>query len=57
MRQFEEVKESLFPKNGVQERSQNFLNFCGNGEIFSFLEKIKSAIDPMENELIILNLD
>lgn len=57
MRQLEEVKESLFPKNGVQERRLNFLNFCGNGEVFSFLEKIKSAIDPMENELIVLNLD
>ncbi len=57
MRQLEEVKESLFPKNGVQERNQNFLNYCGNGEVFSFIEKIKSAIDPLENELIVLNLD
>lgn len=57
MRQMEDVHENLFPKNGVQERNQNFLNFCGNGEVFSFLEKIKMAIDPLENELIILNLD
>lgn len=57
MRQMEEVYENLFPKNGVQERTQNFLNFCGDGEVFSFIKKIKSAIDPLENELIILNLD
>lgn len=57
MRQMEEIKENLFPKNGVQERNQNFLNFCGDGEVFSFIKKIKSAIDPLENELIILNLD
>ena len=57
MRQLEEINENLFPKNGVQERHQNFLNFCGNGEVFSFIKKLKTAIDPLENELIILNLD
>lgn len=57
MKQLEDIKDKLFPENGVQERKDNFFSFCANGEVFSLLEKLKSAIDPLENDLIILNLD
>lgn len=57
MKQLEDIKEKLFPQNGVQERVDNFFSFCAGGEVYSFLENLKSAIDPFEKDLIILHLD
>lgn len=57
MKQLEDIHEKMFPQNGVQERKDNFFSFCADGNVFSLLENLKSAIDPEENDLIVLNLD
>ncbi len=57
MKQLEDIHEKMFPQSGVQERKDNFFSFCASGEVFPLLETLKSAIDPTENDLIILNLD
>lgn len=57
MKQLEDVKEKLFPQNGVQERKDNFFSFCASGDIFPFLDLLKDAIDPLEKDLIVLELE
>lgn len=57
MKQLEDVKEKLFPQNGVQERKDNFFSFCASGDVFPFLDLLKDAIDPLEKDLIVVELD
>lgn len=57
MKQLEDVKEKLFPQNGVQERKDNFFSFCASGDVFPFLDLLKDAIDPLEKDLIVIELD
>jgi len=57
MKQLEDIKSKMFPHNHVQERTDNFFSFCAGGEVYSLLENLKSAIDPFEKDLILLNLD
>jgi|TARA_R110000737_G_scaffold202403_1_gene221655 bacillithiol biosynthesis cysteine-adding enzyme BshC len=56
LKQMDQIKDKLFPNNGLQERSANFFNFCSDGEVRSHLDKIKSAIDPFEKDFIVLYL-
>lgn len=46
LRQIDEVKEALFPNGGLQERSDNFLNFYQQDP--DFIQKILSAFDPFD---------
>lgn len=57
LKQLEDIKSKQFPRGGVQERSENFFSFCASGEVFSRIAFIKNAIDPFENDLIVLQLD
>lgn len=57
MKQLEDVKEKLFPQNCVQERKDNFFSFCASGDVFPFLDLLKDAIDPLEKDLIVVNLN
>ena len=57
MKQLEDIHEKMFPQQGVQERKENFLSFCAQGDVSSFINQLKSAIDPWEKDLIVLNLD
>lgn len=56
LKQMDQVRDKLFPNNGLQERSANFFNFCADGQVRSHLDKIKSAIDPFEKDFIVLYL-
>jgi bacillithiol biosynthesis cysteine-adding enzyme BshC len=56
LKQMDQIKEKLFPNNGLQERSTNFFNFCSDGNVRSHLDKIKTAIDPFEKDFIVLYL-
>ena len=49
----DQIKERLF-FGGMQERSLNFFHFCGDGQVFSNLEKLRKAIQPLEKDLIVL---
>ena len=57
MKQIEDFKLKLFPNNQLQERTESFLSFCKDGNISSRLDQVKVAMDPFENDLIILLLD
>ncbi len=46
IRQLLAVKEELFPKDGLQERTENFLTFYLNDR--TFLRKMQSAFDPFD---------
>jgi bacillithiol biosynthesis cysteine-adding enzyme BshC len=46
LRQIDEVKESLFPNGGLQERSDNFLNFYQQDP--DFIQKVLSVFDPFD---------
>lgn len=51
--QLRALKEKLFPSNGLQERSDNFLPyFLKNGE--AFLDEIKSALAPFDPGFVVL---
>ena len=51
----EKIKEALFPNNGLQERHQNLLHFCNQGNYSETIEELFEAIDPLSNDFIIIN--
>lgn len=53
LKQMDQIKDKLFPKGGLQERSASFFQFCADGEVFSHLNRFKSAIEPFENDFIV----
>ncbi len=57
MKQLEDLKFKLFPKNGLQERTESFLSFCKDGNISKMIDVVKNEMDPFENDLIVLLLD
>lgn len=52
LRQIEEVKEALFPSGGLQERSDNFLNFYQSDS--GFIKKLLNRFDPFDYSFNIL---
>ena len=46
LRQIDEVKEALFPNGGLQERSDNFLNFYQQDP--DFIQKVLNTFDPFD---------
>lgn len=52
LRQIEEVKDYLFPNGGLQERSDNFLNFYQQDS--GFINKILDAFDPFDFQFNLL---
>ncbi len=52
LRQIEEVKDYLFPNGGLQERSDNFLNFYQQDP--QFIKKILNAFDPFDFQFNLL---
>lgn len=52
LRQIEEVKDYLFPNGGLQERSDNFLNFYQEDP--AFIQKVLAAFDPFDFQLNLL---
>jgi bacillithiol biosynthesis cysteine-adding enzyme BshC len=57
MKQLEDLKEKLFPNNGLQERTESFLTFCKDGNISKMIDAVKNEMNPFENDLIVLLLD
>lgn len=54
LKQIEDLKIKLFPNNALQERNDNFLNFCPNGDYEKLISDLFDAIEPFENDLIVL---
>lgn len=46
LRQIESVKDTLFPGGGLQERTDNFLNFCQQDP--SFVKKLVDRLEPFD---------
>jgi uncharacterized protein YllA (UPF0747 family) len=46
LRQIETVKDSLFPGGGLQERTDNFLNFYQQDQLF--VQKLIEHLDPFD---------
>lgn len=55
LRQVEEVKDALFPKGNLQERSENFLNFYQPDPLF--IKKILERFDPFDFRMNIFQYD
>lgn len=55
MRQVDEIKDYLFPGNGLQERKENFLPFYQNDP--TFLKKLLKNLNPFELKFHILRWD
>jgi bacillithiol synthase len=53
LKTMEQIKDRLF-FGGMQERSLNFFHFCVDGQVKSHLDKLNSAIDALEKDLIVL---
>ncbi|MGE0590446.1 MAG: bacillithiol biosynthesis cysteine-adding enzyme BshC [Cyclobacteriaceae bacterium] len=53
LRQIGEVKEALFPAGGLQERSDNFLNFYQSDS--DFINKLLLAFDPFDFQFNVLS--
>jgi bacillithiol biosynthesis cysteine-adding enzyme BshC len=56
LKQIEDIKRKLFPQNGLQERHDNFLNFCADGNYKGFIQGIYDVIDPFEKDMILVNI-
>lgn len=56
LRMLEETRNKFFPNGGLQERTENFISFCPDGEYAAFIRGIYDHIDPFEKDLIILEL-
>jgi len=52
LRQIGEVKDTLFPGNGLQERSDNFLNFYQRDP--AFIDHLEANFDPFDYQFNIL---
>ena len=48
------LKENLFPKQKLQERTLNLLHFCNNSSPKDRLQELYRAIDPLTNDFTIL---
>jgi bacillithiol synthase len=55
MRQLESLKEKLFPQGGLQERTENFLNYYFNDP--GFIESLLQSLDPLDFRMNILMED
>lgn len=54
LEQIRKVKEKFFPKNGLQERYENFLAYYSRyGE--TFVETLKEHLDPLEKKFVVVN--
>lgn len=54
MKHIEQIKERLFPNGSLQERTSNFFSFCPDGMYSVLLMEMYDAIDPYENDFIVL---
>ncbi|MCE3297191.1 MAG: bacillithiol biosynthesis cysteine-adding enzyme BshC [Crocinitomicaceae bacterium] len=52
----EDLKNKLFPQNALQERHDNFISFCPDGNYESLIRGLYENVDPWEKDLIILEL-
>ncbi|ADR21913.1 putative cysteine ligase BshC [Marivirga tractuosa] len=55
MRQIDEIKDFLFPGNGLQERKENFLSFYKADD--KFIKKLTKAFDPFNLQFHIMRWD
>ncbi|HET8859994.1 bacillithiol biosynthesis cysteine-adding enzyme BshC [Marivirga sp.] len=55
MRQIDEIKDFLFPGNGLQERKANFLPFYKSDD--KFIKKLMKAFDPFNLQFYIMRWD
>ena len=53
LRQIEEVKDHLFPGGGLQERTDNFLNFYQRDP--SFIDRLEEHFDPFDYQFNVLS--
>jgi bacillithiol synthase len=53
LKQIEDLKSKLFPNNALQERNDNFLNFCQNGDYKAFIAELFELINVYEKDLIL----
>lgn len=53
LRQIESVKDTLFPGGGLQERTENFMNFSQRDP--DFIPKLLSAFDPFDFQFNVLS--
>ena len=54
LKSIEQVKEKLFPGNGMQERSFNFFQFCSDGNYKKRLENLYEELKPFQSEIVLL---
>ncbi len=55
LKQIKDLKNKLLPNNGLQERTDNFLNFCPDGDYEKLISELFELINPFEKDLIILS--
>ncbi|MCH2228827.1 MAG: bacillithiol biosynthesis cysteine-adding enzyme BshC [Crocinitomicaceae bacterium] len=54
MKIIEQVREKLFPNDGLQERTTNIISFSPEGNISERIDTLYRAIDPEEKDFIVL---
>jgi len=55
LRQIEAVKDTLFPNGGLQERTDNFLNFYQQDQ--EFIQKLVDHLDPFDFSFNVMSYD
>jgi len=54
IRQWNWLREELFPAGGLQERSENFLTFLLNE--LNLIEELKAVLDPFDSRFVVVEL-
>ena len=54
LKSLDQMREKLFPGNGLQERKWNLFHFIANGNYTTFLHELKEAMDVFNPDLLII---
>lgn len=56
LKNIDQIKERLFPNDGMQERVVNFFQFCPDGNYSDKIELLMHAMTPFEGDLIVVKI-
>ena len=54
LKTIEQIKEKLFPNDGLQERSANFFQFCPDGNYKQKLHDIVEIMQPFSSQFLVI---
>jgi uncharacterized protein YllA (UPF0747 family) len=57
LKTIEQIKDKLFPNEGLQERSANFFQFCPDGNFKQKLHDLVEIMQPFSSQFLVIEED